>query len=89
MKVQMDLFSYEYQEQGMRDPKNYAPGYEYMAFMEGSTNRIEAMQTYRAYILKEIAKAETEEKKKQWENALQSIERQIEDFNDKNTNDEV
>lgn len=77
---QLDLFTYMLGQEGIYDPKMYAPGFEYMAFHNGDKTPIQAMNDYKEYILKEIKKAKTEEKRKQWENALASIERQIEDF---------
>lgn len=58
----------------------YTDEYKYLAFSSGCNHPIEAMQRYKNYILYELNKAESLEKKKQWENALNSIERQIEDF---------
>ena len=58
----------------------YTDDYKYIAFSNGCNSPIEAMNRYKNYILHEMSKAETLEKKKQWENALESIERQINDF---------
>ena len=58
----------------------YSDDYKYMAFSNGCNSPIEAMKRYKNYILHEIARAETLEKKKQWENALESIERQLKDY---------
>ena len=78
MYKQLDLFTYI--KTGLYDPENYANGYEYMAFQNGDTTQIKAMNEYKAYILEQIKESQNEEKRKQWENALKSIERQIEDF---------
>ena len=64
----------------LSNPDVYSDDYKYMAFSNGCNSPIEAMKRYKNYILHEIARAETLEKKKQWENALESIERQLKDF---------
>lgn len=73
---QLNLFI----ENKLSDIDVYSDDYKYMAFSNGCNSPIEAMNRYKKYILHEIARAETLEKKKQWENALESIERQINDF---------
>lgn len=58
----------------------YTDEYKFMAFSNGANSPLEAMRRYKNYIQNEITKAETIEKRKQWENALVSIERQMKDF---------
>lgn len=76
---QLDLFTVMRKRVGLYDPRSYAKGYEYMAFMENS-NAIDAMLKYKEYITEQISLAESKEKRNAWENALKSIIQQISDF---------
>lgn len=50
-------------------------------------DRIEVMKMYKEYILSQMANCEDEQKYNAWQNALDGIERQIENFENEEKND--
>lgn len=76
MLKQLSLFSYETEDTGLRDINNYAEGYKWLAKYESGMTLWELKDI----CLYEIRNSNNDEKRKQWENALKSVEEMIKDW---------